>query len=102
MVGDGTWLTVSEAAHQLGISATTIRDYIRDDLLYAWTTNGGHRRIDPDTVDQLSRALRGPRDQRETALARIRTHVRARLATEAGDDESGPAPAEGTGPQHEL
>jgi excisionase family DNA binding protein len=53
VVGDGTYLTVGEAAEWLNISPTAVRDAIDRGELKAWRTPGGHRRVDPESVKRL-------------------------------------------------
>lgn len=48
------WLTVDEAAHMLGISATRVRDYVRDGRLDA-RDDGGQLRIDRVSVQAEAR-----------------------------------------------
>lgn len=78
LVGDGKWLNVSEASERLGVSDSSVRNYIREDLLYAWSTAGGHRRIDPEIVGELGAALHLPPAERDEALDELRRKVRAR------------------------
>ena len=95
VVGDGMWLNVKEATARLGgVSGQTVRNYVADDLLYAWHTAGGHRRIDPDSVDALSRALRLPEGPvRDRAMTKLRRSVRGRRGA-----TSAPTPGNGEGP----
>jgi excisionase family DNA binding protein len=47
------YLSVSEAAAALGLSPTSVQLLVERGLLKAWRTAGGHRRIHPDSVDDL-------------------------------------------------
>lgn len=45
MVGDGTYLSVGEAAEVLGVSPQTVRNVIKAGRLKMRRTPGGHRRV---------------------------------------------------------
>lgn len=62
MVGDGTWLTVGEAAERLGVSDTTVRSYIAAGRLVATRLPSGHRRVRADSVDAMRREIYGEPD----------------------------------------
>lgn len=53
MVGDGTWLTVGEAAQVLKVGVSTVRSAVEDGKLVAGRTPGGHRRISRKSVEAL-------------------------------------------------
>jgi excisionase family DNA binding protein len=53
----GTWLRAAEAAARLHVSPKTIARWAKDGRLPYRRTLGGHRRYDPDHIDQLVRAL---------------------------------------------
>lgn len=63
MVGDGTWLTVGQAAAALGIGENTVRRYVEagrlDDPVPAARLAGGHRRIHRDSVARLRAEMYG-------------------------------------------
>jgi excisionase family DNA binding protein len=63
VVGDGTWLTVGEAAKALGVDEQTIRRYADagrlDDPVKAARLAGGHRRIHRDSVERLRGEMYG-------------------------------------------
>lgn len=48
-----TFCTTREAAELLGISLRTAQLWVESGLLEAWKTNGGHRRIDRQSVERL-------------------------------------------------
>jgi excisionase family DNA binding protein len=62
VVGDGQWLTVSEAAELLGVSDNTVRKFADDGRLddpeRVWKL-GGHRRISRKSAERLRKELRG-------------------------------------------
>jgi len=47
------YLTSREAAEQLGVAISTVQLWTNNGLLRAWTTGGGHRRIDPESVYEM-------------------------------------------------
>ena len=51
----GAFLTTREAAQALGISLRTAQLWVENGQLEAWKTEGGHRRITPDSVQRLLR-----------------------------------------------
>jgi excisionase family DNA binding protein len=64
VVGDGTWLTVSEAAAILGVDDQTVRRWADAGRLDAphkvWRlSEGGHRRIHKDSAERLRKDQRG-------------------------------------------
>jgi excisionase family DNA binding protein len=59
VVGDGTWLTVGEAAQRLGVSDTTVRSYIEAGRLTATRLPSGHRRVLADSVETMRREIYG-------------------------------------------
>jgi excisionase family DNA binding protein len=50
---DKIFCTTREASDMLGVSVGTVRQWIERDLLRAWKTDGGHRRIRRDSVERL-------------------------------------------------
>jgi excisionase family DNA binding protein len=48
-----TFCTTREAAALLGVSIGTVQLWVESDLLQAWKTAGGHRRVLRDSVDRL-------------------------------------------------
>ncbi|QSR34607.1 excisionase [Marinobacterium iners] len=50
---DKTVLSSAEAAKQLNVSLRTIQLWVEQDILPAWRTPGGHRRIPAEAVAQL-------------------------------------------------
>lgn len=72
-------MTVGEAQQRLKVSDSTVRNWIDDGLLRAWWTAGGHRRIDPASLEELIHALRiPPGPEREQALDELRHRNRTR------------------------
>ena len=57
MVGDGTWLTVGEAAERLRVGIDAVRRAIDAGKLTAGRTPGGHRRVSAESVERLFREL---------------------------------------------
>jgi excisionase family DNA binding protein len=51
------WLTGAEAAERLAVSPKTIARWAKRGLLAHGRTLGGHRRYDPEQVEQLRRQL---------------------------------------------
>lgn len=74
MVGDGTWLTVKEAAAVLhGVHTETVRRYAADGLLRSYRMAKGHRRISRESADALAEVLamaHGP--ERDAAMEELR------------------------------
>ena len=70
-----TWLTSAEVATRLHVSPKTVSRWAKHGLLEHRRTLGGHRRYDPDRIDQLAHAL--TRDHRPGAPTR-RHHTRTR------------------------
>lgn len=87
MVGDGTQLRTSEVATALNVSASTVINYLRDGLLRATWTAGGHRRVDAASVTDLTRVLAvPPGPDRDTAMDELRRRNR----NDSGPDPEGP------------
>ncbi len=59
-----SFCTTREAADLLGVSLRTAQLWTESGLLTAWKTDGGHRRIDRDSVDRL---LANPAERRKVA-----------------------------------
>lgn len=59
VVGDGTWLTVGEAAEVLNVHPDTVRRAVTSGQLKAGRTPGGHRRITRASVEEFRRKLYG-------------------------------------------
>ena len=55
-------LTSAQAAERLAVSPKTISRWAKQGRLPHLRTLGGHRRYDPDMVDQLARQLTHPAD----------------------------------------
>jgi excisionase family DNA binding protein len=51
------WLRAAEVAERLHVSPKTISRWAKDGRLPYRRTLGGHRRYDPQQIDQLLRAL---------------------------------------------
>lgn len=49
------YISPTEAGELLGVTYTTIHDWIRRGMLQAWTTAGGHRRLTLESVEALLR-----------------------------------------------
>jgi excisionase family DNA binding protein len=52
-----TWLTASEAAARLHVTAKTVTRWANEGRLDHRRTLGGHRRYDPELIDALVEAL---------------------------------------------
>ena len=52
-----TWLTPSQAAQRLQVSAKTVTRWANQGRLQHRRTLGGHRRFDPELIDALVTAL---------------------------------------------
>jgi len=52
-----TWLTASQAAARLHVSAKTVTRWANQGRLEHRRTLGGHRRYDPELIDALVEAL---------------------------------------------
>jgi excisionase family DNA binding protein len=52
-----TWLTASQAAARLHVSAKTVARWANQGRLQHRRTLGGHRRFDPQLIDALVQAL---------------------------------------------
>jgi excisionase family DNA binding protein len=57
MPASRTWLTASEAARRLHVSPKTVARWASEGRLAHRRTLGGHRRYDPELIDQLVQAL---------------------------------------------
>ena len=57
MPGSPPWLTASQAAARLHVSAKTVTRWASQGRLQHRRTLGGHRRFDPELVDALVQAL---------------------------------------------
>jgi excisionase family DNA binding protein len=57
MPASRTWLTASQAAARLHVSAKTVTRWAQQGRLEHRRTLGGHRRYDPELIDQLVRDL---------------------------------------------
>jgi excisionase family DNA binding protein len=57
MGASGSWLTASQAAARLQVSPKTVARWARQGRLAHRRTLGGHRRYDPQLIDQLVAAL---------------------------------------------
>jgi excisionase family DNA binding protein len=51
------WLTASQAAARLQVSPKTVTRWAKEGRLAHRRTLGGHRRYDPELIDQLVAAL---------------------------------------------
>jgi excisionase family DNA binding protein len=54
------YLTPADVARLVGVSATTVTRWAREGKIPCQVTLGGHRRFDPDVIDELARGLRPP------------------------------------------
>jgi excisionase family DNA binding protein len=52
-----SWLTASQVARRLHVSPKTVARWAKDGRLAHRRTLGGHRRYDPELIDQLVEAL---------------------------------------------
>jgi excisionase family DNA binding protein len=57
MPASGVWLTSSQAAARLQVSAKTVTRWANQGRLQHRRTLGGHRRFDPELIDALVDAL---------------------------------------------
>jgi excisionase family DNA binding protein len=57
MPASQSWLTASQVAAQLHVSPKTVSRWAKDGRLAHRRTLGGHRRYDPELIDQLVAAL---------------------------------------------
>jgi excisionase family DNA binding protein len=57
MPASRSWLTASEAARRLHVSPKTVARWASEGRLAHRRTLGGHRRYDPELIDQLVAAL---------------------------------------------
>jgi excisionase family DNA binding protein len=57
MPASPTWLTTSEAAQRLHVTAKTVARWASEGRLTHRRTLGGHRRYDPELIDALVNAL---------------------------------------------
>ncbi len=57
MSASGSWLTASQAAARLQVSAKTVTRWANQGRLQHRRTLGGHRRFDPEVIDALVKAL---------------------------------------------
>lgn len=85
MAGDGTWLTVGEAAERLGgVHPETIRRYARDGLLYAKRLPKGHRRVWAESIGELEAVeSMPPGPEKDAAVAELRARNLRRNRGEA-------------------
>ena len=60
MAASRTWLTASQAAARLHVSPKTVARWAKEGRLAHRRTLGGHRRYDPEHIDQLVRARTYP------------------------------------------
>ena len=51
------YLTAAQVAERLGVSPKTVSRWAKQGRLAHQRTLGGHRRYDPDQIDQLEREL---------------------------------------------
>ena len=54
----GGWLSLGPASELLGIDPDTLRRWADEGRVPAWTTPGGHRRFDADSLNRLDEAGR--------------------------------------------
>jgi excisionase family DNA binding protein len=57
MPASRSWLTASQVARRLHVSPKTVSRWAKDGRLAHRRTLGGHRRYDPELIDQLVAAL---------------------------------------------
>jgi excisionase family DNA binding protein len=57
MLASPVWLTASQAAARLQVSPKTVARWAKEGRLAHRRTLGGHRRYDPEQIDQLVAAL---------------------------------------------
>jgi excisionase family DNA binding protein len=57
MPSSRSWLTASQVAARLHVSPKTVTRWANDGRLEHRRTLGGHRRYDPELIDQLVRDL---------------------------------------------
>jgi len=68
--------SISEAAHVLGVNASTLGRWEREGLIESFRTNGGHRRYDLDQLRGLVHTLGrgGPELRVSVGYARVSSH----------------------------
>jgi len=65
-----TFCTTREAAALLGVSIGTVQLWVESDLLQAWKTAGGHRRVLRESVDRLlHKTVQVPKQQLKPSTA---------------------------------
>lgn len=65
-----TFCTTREAAALLGVSIGTVQLWVESDLLQAWKTAGGHRRVLRESVDRLlHKTVQLPKQQTRSSTA---------------------------------
>ena len=57
MPASRAWLTSNEVARRLHVTPKTVAHWARQGRLAHRRTLGGHRRYDPERIEQLARAL---------------------------------------------
>ncbi|MEG3639333.1 response regulator [Magnetococcus sp. PR-3] len=50
---EDTYVTAVQACRQLGVSASTVHNWVDQGLLNSWRTAGGHRRISQKSINEL-------------------------------------------------
>lgn len=66
VVGDGTWLTVGEAAKLLRVDVGAVRRAVDAGKLVAGRTPGGHRRVSAESVERMRRELYPGEEQQDS------------------------------------
>lgn len=74
--------TTREAARLLGISLRTAQVWCEQNLLEAWKTEGGHRRVSADSVRRLMKQRQGVRNSEPMAQKTVDSSVLRLLVVE--------------------
>ena len=89
----GGWLSLGPASELLGIDPDTLRRWADEGRVPAWTTPGGHRRFDADSLNRLVEARRSTTRMPLTSLGaspeRLTRVYRRHYASDERTDEAG-------------
>ena len=89
----GGWLSLGPASALLGIDPDTLRRWADEGRVPAWTTPGGHRRFDADSLNRLVEARRSTTRMPLTSLGaspeRLTRVYRRHYASDERTDEAG-------------
>jgi excisionase family DNA binding protein len=92
VLGTGGWLSLGPASELLGIDPDTLRRWADEGRVPAWTTPGGHRRFDADSLNRLVEARRSTTRMPLTSLGaspeRLTRVYRRHYASDERADEA--------------